>query len=140
MSERADRADRPCAVHHVAIQVHDLAAAEAFYRDVLGLPVERRWPTADGTGERSLWLALGEGTFLALERVDGAPNADGAWRSAAPGLHLLALRIPSAARATWEARLTAAGVAIAHRTPYTLYVRDPEGNRVGLSHWPDEVG
>jgi hypothetical protein len=27
--------------------------------------------------------------------------------------------------------------AVYHQTDYTLCVRAPEGNRVGLSHWPD---
>jgi catechol 2,3-dioxygenase-like lactoylglutathione lyase family enzyme len=133
--------DGPTGVHHVAIQVHDLAAMTAFYRDVLGLPVLRRWSTPDGTGERSIWLDLGGGAFLALERVVSDRSGKAApqpWKSPAPGFHLLALAITRAARLAWEARLGAAGVAIAHRTAYTLYVRDPEGNRVGLSHWPDE--
>ena len=43
-------------MHHVAIAVRDLAACEAFYAGVLGLPVLRRWPAADGAG-RSLGLA-----------------------------------------------------------------------------------
>jgi len=25
-----------------------------------------------------------------------------------------------------------------HRTRWTLYLRDPEGNRIGLSHYPHE--
>jgi glyoxylase I family protein len=53
------------------------------------------------------------------------------------GYLMIALRITRAARADWEARLAAAGVAVVHRTAYTIYVADPEGNRVGLSHWPD---
>ena len=134
--------DRPAGVHHVAIQVRDLAAMTAFYRVVVGLPVLRRWSTPDATGERSIWLDLGGGAFLALERVvserPGEADLDHQWKSPTPGFHLLALAITRAARSTWEARLDAAGVAIAHRTAYTLYVRDPEGNRVGLSHWPDE--
>ncbi|HXX30163.1 MAG TPA: glyoxalase, partial [Myxococcaceae bacterium] len=28
------------------------------------------------------------------------------------------------------------GVAVEHETRWTLYVRDPEGNRVALSHHP----
>jgi hypothetical protein len=27
---------------------------------------------------------------------------------------------------------------VAHRTRFTIYLRDPEGNRIGLSHWPFE--
>lgn len=37
------------------------------------------------------------------------------------------------------ARLTEARVAIEARTPYTLYVRDPDGRRIGLSSYPDEL-
>ena len=54
--------------HHLAIQVKDLAAAERFYVQVLGLRVLRRWPFDDGRpGERSVWLSVGRGEeFLAL--------------------------------------------------------------------------
>jgi catechol 2,3-dioxygenase-like lactoylglutathione lyase family enzyme len=134
--------ERPGAVHHVAIQVRDLARTTAFYRDVLGLAEQRRWPAADGAGDRSVWFDLDGGAFLALERADGMTGAgseSAGWRTETPGLHLLALRISRAARRDWEQRLATAGVAIVHRTPYTLYVRDPEGNRIGLSHWPDEA-
>jgi catechol 2,3-dioxygenase-like lactoylglutathione lyase family enzyme len=33
----------------------------------------------------------------------------------------------------WEARLQEAGIPVDERTAYTLYVRDPDGHRVGLS-------
>jgi len=126
-------------VHHVAIQCADLARCEAFYRDVLGLQVLRRWPDGAG-GERSVWLALGEGgAFLALERAGpGEPPGDRPFQDGRAGLHLVALRIARAARERWEARLAAAGVEVVHRTRWTLYVRDPEGNRVGLSHHPED--
>jgi catechol 2,3-dioxygenase-like lactoylglutathione lyase family enzyme len=128
--------------HHVAIQCSDLGACERFYREVLELPVLRRWPRPGG-GDRSVWLGVGDG-FLALERVDGAegaPRSAGSpWRDRIPGPHLMALRIAPAERSGWEARLAARGVPVAHRTRFTLYFRDPEGNRVGLSHWPDEAG
>ena len=124
---------RPTCVHHVAVKVADLARAESFYVSVLGLPVLRRWPTADGRAERSLWLDLGQGAFLALERADGVgvDKPEGA-----TGIHLLALAITRLEREAWEARLEQAGFPVYQRTDYTLYVRDPEGNRVGLSHWP----
>ena len=54
-----------------------------------------------------------------------------------PGHHLIALRIRRDERAGWEARLTAAGVTITGRTDFTTYFTDPEGNRLGLSHYPD---
>jgi len=36
-------------------------------------------------------------------------------------------------RSAWEANLAVAGVAIESRTEHTLYFRDPDGHRVGLS-------
>jgi hypothetical protein len=50
----------------------------------------------------------------------------------------VALGIARGERAAWERRLSDAGVPVEYRTAFTLYVRDPEGNRVGLSHWPEE--
>ncbi len=126
----------PLALHHVAIQCADLERCERFYRQVLGLEVLRRWPREEG-GDRSVWLAAGEG-FLALERAAG-PAGETPWRDGRAGLHLLALRIAPAERAGWEARLAGLGVPVVHRTRWTLYLRDPEGNRIGLSHHPEDA-
>ena len=129
----------PLALHHVAIPCADLPACERFYREVLGLEVARRWPLEPGSEvDRSVWLATGQDAFLALERAE-APARPGPWRDGQPGLHLLALRIGAGQRAAWEARLAAAGVPVVHRTRWTLYVRDPEGNRIGLSHHPEDA-
>lgn len=127
----------PPALHHLAIRCADLAACERFYVEVLGLPVVRRWP-AEGGGDRSVWLGLGGEAFLALERA-GEPAAPGPFADPAAGLHLVALRIGAAERGGWEARLAAAGVPVIHRTRWTLYLQDPEGNRLGLSHHPDDA-
>src|SRR4051812_49828644 len=48
-------------VHHLAIQVRDLAEAERFYVGLLGLSVVRRWQ-GQGGAERSLWIDLGGGS------------------------------------------------------------------------------
>jgi catechol 2,3-dioxygenase-like lactoylglutathione lyase family enzyme len=128
-------APRTHGVHHVAIQVRDLTAMEAFYGGVLGLPVLRRWQGDSGT--RSIWFDLHDGGFLAIERVDGARRARDGFYTDDLGIHMVALAIKRDERDAWEAHLTAAGHEIVHRTEYTIYVRDPEGNRVGLSHWPD---
>lgn len=113
----------------------DLTRAEQFYCQVLKLEVIKRWPWPDGRpGERSLWLRLAPG-FLALEACDG-PAVEKPFRDPGGGIHLLALSIPASERASWEARL---GPRIIHRTSYTLYVQDPEGNRIALSHHPEEA-
>jgi catechol-2,3-dioxygenase len=82
-------------------------------------------------------VAIGGGAVLALERCAG-PVEERAWRDERPGLFLVALAIPPAARAAWEARLAAAGHPKVGETRCTFYVRDPEGNRIGLSHYPEE--
>jgi catechol 2,3-dioxygenase-like lactoylglutathione lyase family enzyme len=123
-------------VHHLAVVVADLARAEAFWADVLGLPVVRR--SSDDAGRpRSVWCSLGDGAFVALERASagGPKRAD-----AAPGHHCVALGIAPEERAAWRARLAAAGVSIERESDFTLYVRDPDDNLVGLSHWPAAAG
>ena len=125
--------ERPLGLHHVALRCRDLAGCEGFYRAVLGLEVLRRWP-AEGGGDRSVWLALDGGRgFLALERAEssGPDEAPAGW-------HVVALSISRAERLGWEARLAAHGVEVSKRTAWSLFFRDPEGNRLALTHWPEE--
>ncbi len=121
--------------HHVAIVVADLDASEAFYLDVLGLSLLRRHFTESGA-HRASWVGLGDGSFLALERagLDGPTRVD-----EAPGAHCVALGIERAAREHWAERLERAGFPLQRRTAFTLYVRDPDGVLVGLSHHPEPV-
>jgi glyoxylase I family protein len=118
------------AVHHLALWVRDLARAESFYTGVLGLPVDRRW-NDDAGKPRSVWLKLAGGALLMLERApaDALPGALG-W-------HLLALTITRGEREQLAETLEEQGVPIVSETDYTLYIEDPEGNRIGFSHWPD---
>jgi len=121
------------AVHHLAVLVRDLVRAEAFYAGVLGLEVARRW--ADHAGApRSIWLTLGGGAFLALERAEGiaSPREPGS-----PGWHCVALGIARDERERYRARLAESGFPVERESPYTLYTRDPDGNLLGLSHYPD---
>lgn len=115
-------------LHHLAIQVHDVDRAVAFYEGVLGMTETRRQPHA-------VWLRMGD-AILMLEKAAGTP-VEPPWNSDAPGLHLVAFAIEKTAREAWRAKLSAAGHPVVHETAYTLYVRDPEGNRVGLSHFPE---
>ena len=130
----------PKGLHHLALQVTDLPSAERFYCGLLGLKVLKRWPWPDGSpGERSLWIALGAGgSFLALEACDGEREPQ-RFHDARPGLHLVTLAIDAKDRRRWAERLSAAGFPVVHESAFTLYVHDPEGNRVGLSHHPAEA-
>lgn len=110
-------------VHHLAFRTDDLDALARFYADVLGLEVTRR---SEG---RSIWLDA-DGAILMLEkRDDGEPVVP-------PGSKELVAFVVS--KAVIE-RLERACVPIEARTAYTLYVRDPDGRRIGLSSYPDEL-
>ena len=122
-------------MHHVAVCVRDLGRAEGFYSGVLGLGVVRRLEDARGEA-RAIWCELGDGAFLAIERVRGAGEVK---EDAAPGWHCVALRIAREERESWRARLAEAGHPVEKETAFTIYVRDPEGSLVGLSHYPDGV-
>lgn len=123
--------------HHLAIQVHDVEGAARFYAEVLGLQEQARWHTPEGA-LRSIWMRLGEGPeFIALEAASEQP-VETPFRHGRAGLHLIALRIPREERARIVDRLKERGIAVEHETRWTVYLRDPEGNRIGLSHHPED--
>lgn len=122
--------------HHLAIQVRDVEKVTAFYREVLGFSELKRHHRPDGS-LRSIWVEVPGGGFLALEEVTGEPEP-GPFRNERPGLFLLAFRIAKAGRAGVVEALARAGVPLEHETRWTVYVRDPEGNRVALSHHPED--
>jgi catechol 2,3-dioxygenase-like lactoylglutathione lyase family enzyme len=114
-------------LHHLALRTADLPRLERFYVGVLGLNELRR------SGERSVWLDAA-GTVLMLERRDngepGVPEGT---------LELVAFAAAPADAAQLLSRLATAGIAIEARTPSTVYFRDPDGRRVGLSAYPEAL-
>jgi catechol 2,3-dioxygenase-like lactoylglutathione lyase family enzyme len=110
-------------VHHVALRTRDVAKLEAFYAGVLGLPIVK---TDDG---RSTWLRAGA-VIVMLERAEpGEPEVP------AGSMEMIAFSIAPEERADHTRRLEAAGFPPEAQTQFTLYVRDPDGRRVGLSHF-----
>lgn len=111
-------------VHHLAFRTADLARLERFYVHALGLAVVHRNET------RSVWLDAG-GSRLMLELAEPG--------EASPhprAMDLVAFEVAPETRALYTARLELAGVAIEGSTDFTLYVRDPDGRRIGLSSYP----
>lgn len=112
-------------VHHVAINVTDLARAERFYRDVLGLePVERPQFAVAGT-----WYQLGD-TQLHLVVYPPTHTLRGTTHVDIAEGHF-ALRVESYADTV--AHLKAHGITMIdlpkNTTPWTqVYISDPDGN------------
>ncbi len=116
-------------IHHVALRVADCARAADFYTGLLGLPELRRF-AGDG-GPRAVWVWAGDAVIMLERTLKGAGEDKGTG-------HVLVLAVDDLA--VWEARLREAGVPVDDRTAYTLYVRDPDGHRVGLSVYRFEKG
>lgn len=123
--------------HHHAILVSDLETAETFYGGVLGLAVKKRWLDKKGR-PRSIWYELGGETFLAIELHGGSRERPERGSSRKLGHHCFALAIRADERDAWLSRLAAANVEIEKASEFSLYFRDPEGNQIALSHWPQK--
>ena len=122
--------------HHLAIQVRDVEGSATFYSEVLGLTELARHHRPDGS-LRSVWLGLPDSGFIALEHVEADARRDPLPHQA-PGILLVALRIHREERAVALAELARRGIAVEHQTRWTIYFRDPEGNRIALSHHPQD--
>lgn len=118
-------------LHHLALAARNVELVASFYRDVLGLPELTRHYYEDGR-LRSVWLDL-DGPLLMIEHTDAAPPSS----PDRAGLFMLALRVETGERARFEHNLESAGAIIEARTAYTSYARDPEGNRIAISHFPE---
>jgi glyoxylase I family protein len=110
-------------VHHLAFRTRDLERLLAFYATLLGLPVARR-------SERSVWLDA-EGTLVMLElAAAGEPDIP------AGSMEIAVFEVAPDEREARVERLRAAGFPVEAETEFTSYLRDPDGRRVGLSHYP----
>jgi glyoxylase I family protein len=112
-------------LHHVALRVADCETSVRFYSGLLGLTeLQRR--TQDGR-LLAVWLAVGPTILMLERRLRGSGSQDGSG-------HLLAFAIDDLT--AWIDRLARVGIPVDDRTDHTLYVRDPDGHRVGLTTYP----
>jgi catechol 2,3-dioxygenase-like lactoylglutathione lyase family enzyme len=109
-------------LHHLALRVSDCGRALAFYSGILGLTEVRR--IEEGGALRAVWVAAGTIVIMLEKSLRGAGPPSGSG-------HLLAFEADDLG--VWERRLAAAGIPIDDRTAETLFIRDPDGHRVGLS-------
>lgn len=122
-------------VLETALYVDDLAAATAFYRDVLGLRVISEGPrlVALDAGGATVLLLFRRGATAAGAEFPGGriPPHDSA------GPAHVAFAVGAEALEGWERRLTERGVAVESRVRWerggrSLYFRDPDRHSVEL--------
>lgn len=131
-SEVNDSPTPPIGLFELVLEVQDLAAAEYFYQDVLGLPLAERWQD-----ERpAVWLSLGGESFLGLwpPETGGAVAIHGG----RGGSHVhFAIRLPMGSLDSTRQRLETLGYAIEERDfgygNRAIYLDDPDGNVVELT-------
>lgn len=123
----------PGAILEAALYVADLAAAEAFYGGLLGLPVIGR---VDG---RHVFFRVGAGVLLVFDpAATEVPPSNPALPvpvHGARGAGHVCFAASRAEIAAWREQLVAAGVEIEAEFDWpngarSLYVRDPAGNSV----------
>ena len=108
-------------IHHVAFRTLDPASLARWYLDVFELP------TAAAPRPDAAWLQLDDGMLMIERASAGEPTVPRG------SLEFIALRVTAAERDAFVRRCERLGVAIEQRTEWTVYVRDPDGRRVGVS-------
>ena len=118
-------------IHHLAMRTRDVAALTRFYAAHVGLTEVRRLHGTGGAGEaRATWLAAGDAVVMIEHAVETEPAVpDGT-------MELVAFAVSAEEKAHRKTALAAAGIPLEGETAHTLYFRDPDGRRVGLSDHP----
>lgn len=109
-------------IHHLALRTRDLDRLEAFYTQ-LGFERVRVQPGY------SVWLRAGDAVLMLEVAEHEEPHL------VATSRELIAFAVNTEERARTETLLGTMGVAIEDRTEHTLYFRDPDGRRIGVSSY-----
>ena len=119
-------------IGHAVLKVSNMAKAEAFYHDVLGLPIATRW---DGLGRDMTFFTLGNHHDLAIVAMgDDAKRAD----VDGVGLAHVAFKVGDTTAELLEMKQAVEGKgwkidrAINHGVTHSLYLQDPDGNGIEL--------
>jgi glyoxylase I family protein len=119
-------------LHHLAFRTTRLQALRDFYVEVLGFEERLRGVArASSTASASIWLSAGTAILMLEERALEEPALGRG------SLELVAFRVTRAEREQLVERLERAQIALDGETAYTTYVRDPDGRRIGFSHYPN---
>lgn len=101
-------------IHHIAIAVHDLEAALAFYRDGLGLEVTQRREVPE-EGVEIAFLPAGEGEIELLRPLGPETSVARFLEKRGEGLHHICLRVDDITAAM--ERLRVAGATLLSEEP-----------------------
>ncbi|RDV39499.1 hypothetical protein DV096_02700 [Bradymonadaceae bacterium TMQ3] len=118
-------------LHHIALGAREVEEVARFYCEAFGLRELTRHRNEDGT-LRSVWLDLNPGVLMVEHTRDERPQVEGV----GAGPFLLAFAIAVEERESLRRRLESMGSEVEDESTYSLYARDPEGNRVAVSHYP----
>lgn len=131
--DRGSEAPAAIGLFEMVLEVADLAAAERFYREVIGLTVAARW----SDDRPAVFLSLGRDGFLGLwPRESGGERAIHGGRG---GAHVhFALRVPRGALEATQRRIEGMGIAVEGAQDFgpgnrAIYLDDPDGNVVELT-------
>ena len=122
---------RPTRIFETVLYAEDLAAAERFYRDAIGLEVI-------GRGDLAIVFRCGGGVLLIFDpRKSGAPGRDVPSHGTSGAGHIAFGAKPEDLDA-WRQQLRKAGVSIEREVDWdeggrSIYFRDPAGNVVELA-------
>lgn len=122
-------------LHHLALGARDVAALARFYAAAFELEMVREHRREDGS-LRSIWLRLGQG-LLMVEAIEAGARDRAAESRPEPGWFLLSFAAERDSDLDEVcARAASLGARESHRTGFTRYLLDPEGNRVAVSRYP----
>src|SRR3954468_11443359 len=117
-------------VHHLALLSSDVEATIRFYQDVLEFPLTELFENRDYQGSTHFFFDIGHGNLLAFFDFPGLDL--GPYAEVLGGSHHLAISVD---RPTWErlrGKLDAAGVPYQIESASSIYLRDPDGERLEL--------
>lgn len=114
-------------VNHIAIVVSDLASAQRFWVDALGLPLERV-EEMPSESVRVAFLQTGNGEIELVQPTDQESGVARFLHKRGPGMHHLCLGVPDI-EATID-RLRAHGVELINETPREA----PDGRQYAFVH------
>jgi len=111
-------------LHHLALRTRDVDRLVAFYERWFGLSVVR------DARPRSVWLGVGSDAVLMIEAAEANEPTP-----AEGSLELTAFAVSVEQRTRVRDELVALGLLEAE-TQHTVYFRDADGRRVGVSSYP----